>query len=190
MRPFVTRRGGLQEGEAGETCEPSGSEGCASSLACKRGLKAEQAARYTEAIRQYSEAAALKPDDPRYRIALSSALIKSGEAHIARGEALEKGGELELAYREYNDAYLENPLNDLALLKRDKVRQRILVATAPAPGPKEPPIPSPLEALEGRRPVTLRMADAELTEVFTSIERLSGVVFIYDETYKLDGAGS
>ncbi|MEW6364569.1 MAG: hypothetical protein AB1714_08005 [Acidobacteriota bacterium] len=155
---------------------------CAANRAYKAGLRAERAERYADAIRHYSEAAARKPDEPRYRMALSNALMRSGEAHMERGEALERGGELELAYREYDMAWQETLL-DHALLKRDILRKRLL-AQAEGPGrPKEPPIQSPLDALPAR-PITLKMADCELTEVFSSIEKLTGILFIYDDTFK------
>ncbi|MBI2841199.1 MAG: hypothetical protein HYX75_23010 [Acidobacteria bacterium] len=157
--------------------------GCATSNAFRRGQKAERAERYVDAIRYYSEAAARNPDNPKYRMALSAALIKSGEAHVRRGEAFERGGEIELAYREYNDAYMENPLNDRALLKREMLRKTLLAQATPPKAPPEPPLPSPLDSLP-TQPVNLKMSDAELTEVFTSIERLSRMGFVYDEAYK------
>lgn len=157
--------------------------GCATSNAFRRGQKAEWAERYVDAIRYYSEAAARNPDNPKYRLALSAALIRSGEAHLKRGEAFERGGEIELAYREYNDAYMENPLNDRALLKRDMLRKTLLAQAAAPKAPPEPPLPSPLDSLP-TQPVYLKMSDAELTEVFTSIERLSRMGFVYDEAYK------
>ncbi len=157
--------------------------GCAASRAYNRGLHAERAQRYTDAIRYYSEAAAKNPEEPTYRLALSGALIKSGDTHVKRGETFEKAEEWDLAYREFCDAYVENPLNDRALLKRDMVRKRLLAEAESPKTPKEPPIPSPLDSLQ-KSPVTLKMTDAELSDIFTSIERLTGVTFIYDDSFK------
>lgn len=155
---------------------------CAASRAYRRGMKAGRAERYADAVRHLSEAAARDPDNPGYRIALSSALVQSGEAHLKRGDAFERGGELELAYKEYSDAFADNPLNDRAQLKRDLLRKRLLAEASAPKAPKVAPIPSPLAAFT-KRPVSLKMSDAELKDVFTSIERLTGVTFIYDEAF-------
>ena len=158
-------------------------DGCAATRAYNRGIRAEDAGRYSEAIRYLQEAAARNPNDPRFRLSLSEALIRNGNARIDRGEALERGGELELAYREYNEAFMENPLDDRALFKRNAVKKRIHDATIAERTPKEPPIPSPLVPLAGK-PVRLKMSEAEIQEVFSSIEKLTGVTFIYDQDFK------
>ncbi len=157
--------------------------GCAAHRACNRGLRAERAELYNDAVRDYSEASARDPYNARYRMALTDALVKSGEAHVRRGEAFENAGESELAYNEYCLAIQENPLNDRALLKRDILHKRLLAAAVPPKAPKRAPILSPLDALT-KQPVTLRMSDAELSEVFVSIERLTGIGFIYDDAFK------
>ncbi|MEW6366139.1 MAG: secretin N-terminal domain-containing protein [Acidobacteriota bacterium] len=156
---------------------------CAANRAYKAGLRAERAERYADAIRYYSEATARKPEEPRYRMALSTALMKSCEAHLKRGEALERGGEYELAYQEFRNAFAENPWSDVALLKRDMVHKLLLARAAPEKTPTEAPIVSPLAQLP-TEPVNLKLSDAELTEVFASIERLTGITFIYDEAFK------
>lgn len=156
---------------------------CAASRAYRRGQHAERAERYADAIRNYSEAAARSPENPTYRISLSSALIKSGEAHVKRGEVLERAGEIQLAFKEYCAAVAENPANDAAVLKRDVLHRRLLAAAESPSAAKAPPIPSPLASLP-KNLVTLRMTDAELSEVFLAISRTTEVDFIFDETFK------
>lgn len=68
--------------------------------------------------------------DREYRKAHSRAMIKGAEEHLRRGEAFERAGNLQLAYEEFRAAFVQNPFQDSALLKRDLVRIKILSRSA------------------------------------------------------------
>ncbi len=92
--------------------------------------------------------------DREYRNALSAATIKGAEEHLKRGDAFERAGNLQLAYKEYRAAFLANPFQDAALLKRDLVRMKIAAeSTSPklVAAPAIPPTPLTAEIASTRQ---------------------------------------
>ena len=81
--------------------------GCATTGSYKSGMKAYKARRYDQAVVEFSQALAKKPDSTRYKVALARARISSAQEHFQKGDKYHKAGLLEEAIAEFQQARKE-----------------------------------------------------------------------------------
>jgi len=167
---------------------------CAGRIAFKRGGEAFGAKDWDIAVEYYLKAVQLQPDNPRYRLSLAKALIEASNFHYEKGEKFLNQNELKLALIEYQKALDNNPENLRARRKKREILKRIeqerkereekteiekIKERARRARLKKPILGPGSETL-----INLKFTDAELKEIFESLQKISGINILFDDAFK------
>jgi general secretion pathway protein D len=159
----------------------------------KLGREASRKKDWDRAVAYLLKALGEKPDNVEYRISLANALISASNHHLLKGKQYREEGQFKIALAAFEKALEYNPENNEArrakhrLLKkirelekqqRQKKESRQLTGKAGSTGSTTPGIDYK------KKPYSIKFIKADLKQVFTVLEKTSGVYFIFDEAFK------
>jgi general secretion pathway protein D len=149
---------------------------------------------WDQAVLLYSKAAALKPNNMQYSIALSRARFRASQAHFELAKKYQAQGNLDLAISELQATVLLDASNQFAAdqlkaavaqwreskldederteLERLKEEMKIIGTAPPKLDPKS------------NIPIVLKFEDQEIGKIYDALSRVTGLNFFYDD--KLD----
>lgn len=167
-------------------------------MAFKKGDRAFITKDWDMAVEHYRKAIQSDPTNPRYRLSLSKALIEASNSHTERGGEFLDQNELKLALVEYQKALDLNPENSRAkkgkseLLRKieqdrmksaekteiEKIKERA----------KRKPMEKPMLGPSSETLINLKFKDADLKQIFETLQKVSGINILFDESFKSKNA--
>jgi len=93
---------------------------CTTYRAYEQGTAAEKQKNWDEAVKSYSKALEIDPDNVRYRIALMHARLKASQDHFEKGKSLRAASQFELAALEFELTVKLDPTNQYAAVELAK----------------------------------------------------------------------
>jgi general secretion pathway protein D len=156
--------------------------------AYNRGQQAEQEQNYAQAYENYRQAAELKPQDVRYRMAYSRARFEAAAAIVKHGQELRDQGKLQEALAEFQRAMEIDP--GLIIARQESQRTQEMIADQGSGRPPEETLadraaqaagPAELKPISNQ-PITLRMTEDTKT-IYTTIGKLAGINVLFDPDY-------
>jgi general secretion pathway protein D len=155
-------------------------------------LRAEN---YDRAVLLFSRAVAGRPDNTRYKVALSRAKIKAAQEHFQKGLAYVQAKRWDAAIAEFQQVvvldpshqYAANELNKAltewaSLQKQDDGGLDALKKKARAAPGRAAPTLNPASNI----PIVLRFKDETIKKIYDALSKASGINFIYDERLDLN----
>ena len=166
--------------------------GCATGAAFRHGQEAARSGDWDRAVEHYRIAVQEEPRNAAYRAALQRAMLNASREHLAEARALEAGGALAEAVREYRIAGELDPGNSYAAgraleLERD-IRDRLEASRPRSPIEEMQDVarretaPPLLDPASGE-PLSLRFVDQSLQDILDFI----GNIFQEDRYKELGG---
>ena len=167
--------------------------GCAVRKQFRLGDRAFRNKDWDRAVQYFLKVVGKDPGNVEYRISLSKALISASNYHLNQGKQFVNDGLLNPALVEFAKAMDYNPENNEAreqkrrLLKRLKElekaqREKTEIETLKEKvAGREPAAP---DVKFKKKPYTLKFVRTDLAQVFSALEKSSGVHFIFDEAFK------
>ncbi|MGD1009265.1 MAG: secretin N-terminal domain-containing protein [Candidatus Aminicenantales bacterium] len=145
------------------------------------GVSAELNKQYDMAIKYYEQAAAENPKESVYRLALFRAKAAASLVHLQNARVLAAQGKKKDAATEYGIALFYDPLNR-------SIAEEMKALEAPPPKPNKP-IAEVAEAPVKLKPTVEKLSisfrtPVSLRSIFETLARITGVTFIYDETFR------
>jgi general secretion pathway protein D len=167
---------------------------CVGRMAFKKGERAFITKDWDMAVEHYLKAIQSDPTNPRYRLSLAKALIEASNFHSERGGKFFDQNELKLALIEFQKALDLNPENLRAkkgkseLLRKieqdrmeraekteiEKIKERA----------RRKPLEKPMLGPSSETLINLRFKDADLKEIFETLQKVSGINILFDESFK------
>ena len=146
----------------------------AANLHFKKGSELMDAGNYEGALAEFQSAIGLDPTQTRFRQQVELA-SRYKDAHLAYQEGLdfEKGNKLKDAGRAFARAVELQPKYKEYLEALNRVM-----------GQRKSKLEGFELSLKSTKPITLKFKDAKLKDVFNIVTQLSGINFIFDETFK------
>jgi general secretion pathway protein D len=168
---------------------------CATGRAFRTGEKEMKAQNYDRAVLLFSRAVSVRPDNTRYKVALSRAKMRAAQEHFAKGQAYFQAKKHEAAIAEFQQAVYLDPshqfaANELAkalsewqrLQKKEiSEMERLKRKAKGAPGRVAPRL-NPSSNI----PIVLRFKDETVKKIYDAVSKASGINFIYDERLDLN----
>jgi general secretion pathway protein D len=160
--------------------------GCASSSAFRAGERAEQRRDYDTAIREYSKATHLNPDNIHYRKSLERARLRGSEDHALTARRLAGRGLYKEALDEYQLALSLNPASVGLLAEieqteaQSKARAQSLSLEEMKERARERALPGLSLGPAAREPLGLTFRNASLKETYLALGKVAGVNFVFD----------
>lgn len=166
---------------------------CAGRISFNKGEEALRNKDWDSAVQYFLKAIQREPDNPRYRLYLAKAMIEASNFHLSKGKEHLDRGELKIALIEFEKALEFNPENTEArrmkrtTLKRmeeekRKAQEKTEIEKVKEEAEKEkkeaPSLPSIVT------PINLRFSNIDLREIFKALQKLSGINFLYDESFQ------
>lgn len=93
---------------------------CTTFKAYEKGAESEKLNNWDEAVKSYSKALEIDPDNIRYKIALQRARLKASQVHFEKGKALRAASQFELAALELETTVKLDPTNQFAAVELAK----------------------------------------------------------------------
>lgn len=170
--------------------------GCASSArtAYQNAEDAAERDMWDHAVLAYAKAAALDPDNSRYKAALARAKLRAAAVHFDRAKRYLKNDQLELAIEELQETVILDPanqyaINELEAALAEKERRSsgpsamdtARLAAAQQAQKLGPPKLDPVSNI----PIVLNYPDSTVEEVYNTLSKSSGINFLYDEDLDL-----
>src|SRR5262245_25086987 len=159
------------------------------------GMKAYKARRYDQAVVDFSQALAKKPDSTRYKVALARARIASAQEHFQKGDKYKKAGLLEEAIAEFQQAVYLDSSHQFAAAELQKAvaewqrRQEEMswdLEKAKKRAKASPGRDAPRLSASANIPIVLRFKDENVKKIYDALSKATGVNFIYEERLPLD----
>lgn len=148
---------------------------------------------WDKAVDYFLKALNREPGNVEYRLSLSSALLSASNEHLKRGILLLEQNALNPALGEFEKALEFNPENNDARRKKLEVLKKIQ-ALEKSLGEKtdieklkdkaEVEEVPPVEVKNKKEPLSLEFKGTDVQQIFNAIQKISGVDFIYDESFK------
>ena len=169
--------------------------GCATTGSYKSGMKAYKARRYDQAVVEFSQALAKKPDSTRYKVALARARISSAQEHFQKGDKYHKAGLLEEAIAEFQQAVYLDSSHQFAAAELQKAvgewqrkqeEQSWDLERAKKRAKTSPGREAPRLSASANIPIVLRFKDENVKKIYDALSKATGVNFLYDERLPLD----
>ena len=161
--------------------------------AYNRGLQAEVARDYDEALVAYEEALAQNPGDNEYRLKVEQARFNAAFQHFEEGRRAMERGEFDLARAEFLRARELDPTHDMARSELLRVEELLLTGA-----PQEPETRSDFEVRREQAridpspdlvlsptvtgPIDLRMTQ-DAQAIFETIGALTGLNIVFDANF-------
>lgn len=166
---------------------------CAGRISFNKGEDALRRKDWDSAVQYFLSAIQREPDNPRYRLYLAKAMIEASNSHLRKGEEFLEQGATKIALLEFEKALEYNPENiearkrKIQTLKRmeeenKKTKEKTEIEKAKEEAKKKEPLPPSLPSIT--TPLNLRFKEADLKEVFKALQKLSGINFLYDESFQ------
>ncbi|MCP4216617.1 MAG: hypothetical protein GY765_18340 [bacterium] len=148
---------------------------------------------WDKAVEHYIKALGKKPANVELRIALSNALISASNHHLTKGSNLFDRGHLKPALVEFQKALDYNPENNQARNYKHQLLKQIRHIE------EEQREESDIQKIKNKqqntkevkpsvnykkKPYTLKFVRSDLKQIFSALQKSSGVNFIYDESFK------
>ncbi len=167
--------------------------GCTVRKEFRQGDQAFRNKDWDRAVQYFLKVVGKDPGNVGYRISLSKALISASNYHLQQGKLFVSDSRLRPALVEFEKSIDYNPENNEAreqkrrLLKRlrelekeqrEKTEIETLKEKAAVEEPAEPDVKFK------KKPYTLKFVRTDLAQVFSALEKSSGVHFIFDEAFK------
>jgi general secretion pathway protein D len=168
---------------------------CAGRISFQRGENAFKNKNWDIAVEEYLKAVQSDPQNPRYRLSLANALMEASYAHGERGEKFLNSKEYQLALIEFQKAleyYPENIRSKKGKLEVLKILEQERIA-----GEEKTKIEEIKEKAKFLQPefpnlgpasatlLSLKFGtDTELSQIFSSLQKLSGITILFDEDFK------
>jgi general secretion pathway protein D len=160
----------------------------------QKGKDAEIRQDYIAAYNFYHQAYQLKPSDLTYRTAFEYIRFLAAASYVHQGEILVKGGKLQEALTDFEQAIAIDPSSFIAQQEANKTRQLIQKSLTPTPAPApstESGLTKRMEEATGpvelapisQTPITLKMMETDAKTVYESIGRLAGINVLFDPDY-------
>jgi general secretion pathway protein D len=163
---------------------------CASSGAFRAGEKAERRGDYDSAVREYSRALQLSPDNANLRRSLERARLRASEAHAAAARRLAARGAYKEAVDELRLALDLNPgalglASELAETEKKRLEGRPPATVAQMKEKaRERTLPGLALGPEAREPLGLSFRNASLREAYLALGKAVGVNFVFDPAFQ------
>ena len=166
---------------------------CSARISFEKGEVALQQKDWDSAVQYFLKAIQREPDNPRFRLYLAKAIIEASNFHLSKGKEYFEKGDLKLALIEFEKALGFNPENMEAgrmkrvVLKkmeeerkkaREKTEVEIVKEEAKKKKEETPSLPSIVT------PINLRFTNVDLKEIFKALQKISGINFLYDESFQ------
>ena len=160
----------------------------------KQGLDAEIRQDYETAYNYYHQAYELKPDDIAYRASFERMRFLASASHVHHGQLLEKGGKLQEALTEFEQAIAIDPSSFIAQQEANKVRRAMKEADQPSqPNASETAQSALHKRMEeaggpvelapiANTPITLKLSEDTKT-IYETIGKLAGINVLFDPDY-------
>ncbi len=160
----------------------------------KQGLDAEIRQDYETAYNYYHQAYQLKPDDITYRASFERIRFFASASHVHKGQLLEKGGKLQEALTEFEQAMAIDPSSFIAQQEANKVRRALKEADQPsqpnASDTAQSTLHKRMEEAGGpvelapiaNTPITLKLSEDTKT-IYETIGKLAGINVLFDPDY-------
>jgi general secretion pathway protein D len=158
----------------------------------KEGRAAEARDNYEAAYDLYAKAFELKPEDIRYKAAVTRVRFLAAASYVHRGQKLQDEGKLEDALALFEKAYLIDPASFIAQQEIRKTREMIKAKTGGGGAKPEAlsPIRRRLESAQGpvdlapisNVPITLKLTEDSKT-IYQTIGKLAGLNVLFDPDY-------
>ena len=168
---------------------------CATSGSYNRGMKAYKSRRYDQAVVDFSQALAKKPDSTRYKVALARARVSSAQEHFQKGDKYKKAGLLEEAIAEFQQAVYLDSSHQFAAAELQKAVQEWQrhqeeqswdLEKAKKRAKASPGREAPRLSASANIPIVLRFKDENVKKIYDALSKATGVNFVYDERLPLD----
>ncbi|MCP4216474.1 MAG: hypothetical protein GY765_17620 [bacterium] len=166
---------------------------CTKKVEVKLGREAVQKKEWDKAVDFYIKAIGKDPTNIKNRLALSNALLSASNEHLKLGIYLVSKKKYNPALRQYEKALEFNPdnnearnkkfdtlrtLRQIAREQRRKTEIEKLKKSAQKKGLKEPTLQT------NRKPFSLKFINSDIKQIFKVMQKISGVNFIYDDSFK------
>jgi general secretion pathway protein D len=168
---------------------------CATGRSYRTGEREMKAQNYDRAVLNFSRAVAARPDNTRYKVALSRAKSKAAQDHFVKGQGYVQAKRWDAAVAEFQQVVYLEPSHQYAaneLTKAIAEYQKSLAGDESSldalkkkarlsPGRVAPRL-SPSSNI----PIVLRFKDETIKKIYDALSKASGVNFIYDERLDLN----
>jgi len=145
------------------------------------GTQAEVNRNYEEAVSYYQKAALENPKEPAYRVALARARAMAGLYYLQAARLFVAQGNKPAALDAYSKAQSFDPASHV--IRQEMARLQQGAETAAKPREEEMQAPIRLEASREKFNLSFR-TPVSLKSMFTSLGRMAGVNFIFDEQFR------
>lgn len=166
---------------------------CAGRMNFKQGQEAIQKKDWDKAVDYFLKALSKEPGNVEYRLSLGNALLSASNEHLKRGNVFYEQNEFKPALIEFEKALEFNPENNDARRKKLEILKKLQTIE------KSQREKTDIEKLKDKteleeisqsevnyikKPLSLEFKGTDVQQIFNAIQKLSGVDFIYDESFK------
>ncbi|MGH9749830.1 MAG: cohesin domain-containing protein [Candidatus Polarisedimenticolia bacterium] len=168
---------------------------CATGRAYRTGEKDMKAEKYDHAVLNFSRAVAARPDNTRYKVALSRAKTKAAQDHFVKGQGYVQAKRWDAAVAEFQQVvyldpshqYAANELTKaIAEYQRSQARDESDLDALKKKARLSPGRAAPRLNPSSNIPIVLRFKDETIKKIYDALSKASGVNFIYDERLDLN----
>ncbi len=166
---------------------------CKSRVYFKKGVDFSNSKNWDQAVNYFIKALSNDPNNVKYRLLLSRALISASNYHLEKGDKYFHSGNLDQALFEYEKSMENNPENNLArrnkskvIKKLEEIKKRSRVKTEierikDSAGKKQVLLP---ESKVSKNVFKVNFESIELKHLFRVLEKSTKINFLFDEGFK------